>query len=89
MVTGGAGSVNSKSILFMSEQELHQLIRTLRVRSNRLTEIISTLEMLRVSPSDPRRRGGRKNMPEDERAQVSLRMKKYWAQQRGEAAITA
>jgi len=75
--------------------DLYKTIGELRARRDQLERIITQLEELHSSnggsaTAAPRRRG-RKSMGVKERAEVSRRMKNYWAnrakvQQRGSAA---
>ena len=75
--------------------DLYKTIGELRARRDQLERIITQLEELHSNNHDggttmPRRRG-RKSMGAKERAEVSRRMKNYWAnrakaQQRGTGA---
>lgn len=67
--------------------DLHKTIRDLLDERNRLDAIITRLERAQAieaakALSAPPKRRGRKNMPDEERKQVSERMRKYWAQRR-------
>ena len=63
--------------------DLYKTIAELRARRDQLERIIAQLEELRSSDSDPgshgTKRRGRKFMGPEERAEVSRRMKQYWA----------
>jgi hypothetical protein len=63
--------------------DLYKTIAELRARRDQLEQIIVQLEELRSSDSGAGPRGtkrrGRKFMGPDERAEVSRRMKQYWA----------
>lgn len=63
--------------------DLYKTISELRVRRDQLQRIITQLEELRTSDSAPGslgvKRRGRKFMGAEERAEVSRRMKQYWA----------
>jgi len=72
--------------------DLHKTIGELRARKEQLERIIAQLEDLQSSGGQtsalagtPRRRG-RKSMGAKERAEVSKRMKNYWARRRKERA---
>ena len=59
-------------------------IKELHEERDRLTAVIRNLEALvEGKQPGPLRRRGRKNMSAPERAEVSARMKKYWAARRG------
>ncbi len=64
------------------------IIRDLRIEREKLDQIIGSLEQLHDTstrfphPSESRR--GRKSMDPEARLEVSLRMKKYWAERRSE-----
>jgi hypothetical protein len=60
--------------------DIHAMIRDLQDEKHRLDQTIAAMESL-ASGSNSHRRG-RKSMGQAERHQVSLRMKKYWAQRR-------
>ena len=64
--------------------ELLQIIRALRKKRAELDAAIVVLERLHARPSTeitalPAKRRGRKSMDKEERKEVSLRMKEYWA----------
>ena len=63
--------------------DLYKTISDLRARKDQLERIISQLEELRSGESYSGTRGakrrGRKFMGPEERAEVSRRMKQYWA----------
>lgn len=66
--------------------DLRKTIQALYAQKEKLERVIAELEELQgaaqpaVPPSGMRR--GRKSMPAEERAEVSERMKKYWASRR-------
>jgi hypothetical protein len=60
--------------------DLNKVINELYAERNRLTETISALEKLLDTQALERR--GRKSMGTEERRQVSMRMKRYWAERR-------
>lgn len=70
--------------------DLTEIIRTLYAEKAKVEDSIAALEALgtghRAGPLPVRRRG-RKSMGEEERQQVSERMKKYWASRRVAAAL--
>jgi hypothetical protein len=61
--------------------DLYKTIAELRARRDQLARIIAQLEELQVNPGlpQPGKRRGRKFMGPKERAEVSKRMKLYWA----------
>lgn len=60
--------------------DLYKTIGELRARRDQLARIIAQLEELQLNPSpQPLKRRGRKFMGPKERAEVSKRMKVYWA----------
>ena len=60
--------------------DLYKTIAELRARRDQLARIIEQLEELQVNPGPhPAKRRGRKFMDPKERAEVSKRMKLYWA----------
>jgi hypothetical protein len=63
--------------------DLYKTISELRARRDQLERIIAQLEELRSGESNSgsrsAKRRGRKFMGPDERAEVSRRMKQYWA----------
>ena len=66
--------------------DLHKTIRALYQQKEKLERVIASLEELQhtagaVAPQAGSRRG-RKSMLAEERAEVSERMKKYWAGRR-------
>ena len=70
--------------------DFYSAIRELLEEKKRLDRLITTLEAMENGTIDPAdlttvRRRGRKAMSEQERRQVSDRMKRYWATRRGEA----
>ena len=60
--------------------DIQALIRDLQQQKHRLDRTIAAMESLASSSNGHRR--GRKSMGEAERHQVSLRMKRYWANRR-------
>jgi hypothetical protein len=68
--------------------DLSRIIQDLHSEQNRITELIHALEEVqkyyasRPAREASVRRRGRKSMGEDERLQVSQRMRKYWAMRR-------
>jgi hypothetical protein len=65
--------------------DLYQAIQELYEEKRRLDQAIAALESQGYAPAAPVRRRGRKSMNEDERKQVSERMRKYWESRRGQA----
>ncbi|MBL8215664.1 MAG: hypothetical protein JNK87_33390 [Bryobacterales bacterium] len=66
--------------LFKAIEELHE-------EKRRLDEVIAHLEALsqardKGAEPAPARKRGRKGMSEEERAEVSARMKEFWAEKR-------
>ena len=61
--------------------DLYKAIGELRARKEQLERIIAQLEELQSAntQSGPPKRRGRKSMGAKERAEVSKRMKNYWA----------
>lgn len=60
--------------------DLYKTIAELRARRDQLVRIIDQLEGLQSNPAAPAaKRRGRKFMGPKERAEVSKRMKQYWA----------
>jgi K+/H+ antiporter YhaU regulatory subunit KhtT len=60
--------------------DLYKTIAELRARRDQLARIIAQLEELQVNPGpQSTKRRGRKFMGPKERAEVSKRMKLYWA----------
>ena len=72
--------------------DLYKAIQDLYAEKEKLERVIASLEELqRTSASAPMmpgvtRRRGRKSMGDSERAEVSERMKKYWANRRKDSA---
>ena len=65
--------------------DLTEIIRTLYAEKAKVEHSIAALEALdpsHKSGPNPERRRGRKFMGEEERQQVSERMKRYWASRR-------
>jgi hypothetical protein len=66
--------------------DLSETIAELLEEKKKLERVIASLEELASAMAGPRplgrSRAGRKSMGSAERLQVSLRMKKYWAQRR-------
>ena len=69
--------------------DLNPAIRYLRAEVDKLNRVISSLEKLVSDPASsldlPAKRRGRKSMGAEERQQVSVRMKRYWAKRRRES----
>jgi hypothetical protein len=65
--------------------DLYQAIQELYEEKRRLDQAIAALESQGIAPVPVPRRRGRKSMNEDERKQVSERMRKYWESRRGPA----
>jgi len=65
--------------------DLYQAIQELYEEKRRLDEAIAALESKGIAPVPTPRRRGRKSMNEEERKQVSERMRKYWESRRGPA----
>ena len=60
--------------------DIHKTISELRERRDQLARVIAQLEELQANPgAPPAKRRGRKFMGPKERAEVSKRMKLYWA----------
>ncbi|MDX1982521.1 MAG: hypothetical protein SFV51_19765 [Bryobacteraceae bacterium] len=77
--------------------DLYKAINELLEEKQRLDEVIARMEMLLSARQQARsaggpiavpsaRKRGRKGMSEEERAEVSRRMKEYWAKRRKGAA---
>lgn len=69
--------------------DLFKAIEDLYEEKRRLDEVIARLEALSLARDkgpaaapEPARKRGRKSMSEEERAEVSARMKEFWAQKR-------
>ena len=69
--------------------DLFKAIRELYEEKRRIDQVIASLEALTVrrdvevkTPAKTARRRGRKGMTEEERVEVSQRMKEYWASRR-------
>jgi hypothetical protein len=66
--------------------DLRETIQALYTQKEKLERVIASLEELQLTPQAavplPGKRRGRKSMPAEERAEVSERMKKYWAARR-------
>jgi hypothetical protein len=66
--------------------DLRKTIEALSAQKEKLERVIALMEeMQRTAPEAvplARKRRGRKSMPAEERAEVSERMKKYWAGRR-------
>jgi hypothetical protein len=74
--------------------DLSDAIQKLYSEKERLLRVISALEALQQgsqleSVTVQRSRRGRKSMDSEERQEVSLRMKKYWANRRMSASESA
>lgn len=68
------------------DQELFKLICALKAEKAKLDVVIAALEQLEAARSQPTlsKKRGRPSMAAEERKQVSTRMKKYWADQKGQ-----
>ena len=65
--------------------DLHRVIRNLHEELKKLNEVIAALEEFERTGTLPApKRRGRKSMGQDERQQVSERMKLYWQQRRAQ-----
>ena len=64
------------------------MIRELKDEYRRLGRIVESLELITKPGGNPARRRGRKNMDAAGRAEVSERMKRYWASRRARAATS-
>jgi hypothetical protein len=64
--------------------DVAKLIRELMTEKTKLDEAISALEALALTERAHAKRRGRSGMDPGERAQVSERMKRYWARRRSE-----
>jgi hypothetical protein len=69
--------------------DLYKAIQDLYAEKEKLERVIASLEELQrnagampVLPPKPPKRRGRKSMSSEERAEVSERMRKYWAGRR-------
>jgi hypothetical protein len=65
--------------------DIYKALRELYEQKERLDKAIASLEQIQstgAAEGKISRRRGRKSMDEDERRQVSERMKKYWASRR-------
>lgn len=67
--------------------DLYKAIRELQEEKRRIDRLIELLEEHAGSPQEVRRRG-RKAMSEEERAEVSQRMRAYWARRRQQEGNT-
>jgi len=60
--------------------DIYKTISELRARRDQLVRVITQLEQLQATPgAQTTKRRGRKFMGPKERAEVSKRMKQYWA----------
>ena len=63
--------------------DLHTVIRKLHLERDKLDQVIASLEQLQKAAESgdilPKKQRGRKFMNEEDRKEVSERMKKYWA----------
>ena len=59
---------------------LNDTLRALRWELDRINRAIATLESIPENPT-PKPRRGRKSMGQEERTEVSRRMKSYWAKE--------
>ena len=64
--------------------DVGKLIQQLQAEKAAIEAAIADLEALRGPDTTPPKRRGRKSMGDGERAEVSERMKKYWASRREE-----
>jgi len=63
--------------------DLNKAIRDLREELEKLNDVIASLEQFQSTGTFPvPKRRGRKSMPQEERLQVSERMKRYWTGRR-------
>ena len=62
--------------------DLYQAIQELYEEKRRLDQAIAALESQGIAATPPPSRRGRKSMNEEERKQVSERMRKYWESRR-------
>jgi hypothetical protein len=64
--------------------ELHQILSFLHAEKEKLDRVIASLEKRLAIHSDSAASGrpGRKSMSEEERREVSARMKRFWAERR-------
>jgi hypothetical protein len=60
---------------------LNDILRDLRWELEKINQAITMLEHIPANPT-PSGRRGRKSMGQEERAEVSKRMKTYWANRR-------
>lgn len=72
--------------------DLYKAIRQLYEERTRLDRVIASLEELQktareAAPAEPAKRRGRKGMNQEERQQVSERMKQYWAGRRKQTRL--
>jgi hypothetical protein len=71
--------------------DLYKAIRILHAEKSRLDHVIANLEELERTGGSLKdfrfeRRRGRKSMSQEERREVSERMRNYWARRRGQMA---
>jgi hypothetical protein len=71
----------------LTQMDVRETIRLLKIEKERLERAIALLEELQVGggahpPNITPERRGRKSMPTEERREVSDRMKTYWASRR-------
>jgi hypothetical protein len=57
-------------------------IRQLRAELDRIDRTIQRLEALQAAANRREQNRGRRSVPPEERAEISLRMKRYWEQWR-------
>jgi hypothetical protein len=64
--------------------DFDQILSSLRVEKENIDKVIASLEDLQTITSNAAKpwRRGRKSMNEEERREVSARMKRYWAERR-------
>jgi hypothetical protein len=67
-----------------SPMNYDQVLRTLYAEKEKLDRVIASLEKLQSDPFDSAapQKQGRKSMGEEERREVSTRMKRFWAERR-------
>ena len=68
--------------------DLQKIIRELQEERNKLDQIVSSLEQLKITSAQtqaPETRRGRKSMDAKARLEVSQRMKRYWDSRRSKS----
>jgi hypothetical protein len=69
----------------LSPMDIQETILVLKIERDKVVRAIAALEEYLLTGGDPAqlpKRRGRKSMPPEERAEVSERMRKYWAKRR-------